>query len=79
MWLYNILVANNVVNCGRLQDPLGHGEHIHIWFPSALLIIKTKFPNPCHALKNSVAVRFSLSLAKVLHCFNNLDVFLTLF
>ena len=35
--LYSILVGNNVVNCDRLQDPLEHGEHIHIWFPSTLL------------------------------------------
>ena len=44
--LYSILVGNNVVNCDRLQDPLGHGEHIHIWFPSTLLycrLIKLNF------------------------------------
>ena len=28
-WLYNILVVNDVVNFGRLQDLLGHGKYIH--------------------------------------------------
>ena len=62
LWLYNILVANDVANCDRLWDPLGHGEHIYIWFPRLYCIAdfnKTKFPNPCHALKNSVAVKGS--------------------
>ena len=34
LWLYNILVINDVANCGRLCDSLGHGEHIYIWIPS---------------------------------------------
>ena len=36
LWLYNILVVNDVANCGRLRDSLGHGELIYIWFPSIL-------------------------------------------
>ena len=28
LWLFNILVVNDVANCSRLQDFLGHGEHI---------------------------------------------------
>ena len=30
LWLYNILVVNDVANCGGLRDSLGHGEHINI-------------------------------------------------
>ena len=37
LWLHNILMVNDVANCGRLRDSLGHGEHIYIWFPSILL------------------------------------------
>ena len=36
LWLNNILVVNNVANCGWLGDSLGHREHTHIWFPSIL-------------------------------------------
>ena len=27
LWLYNILVANDLANCGRLRDSLGHEKH----------------------------------------------------
>ena len=37
LWLINILVVNDEVDCGRLWNSLGHGEHIYIWFPSTLL------------------------------------------
>ena len=30
LWLYNILVVNDVANYGRLQDSLGHRELIYI-------------------------------------------------
>ena len=50
------LWVNDVANCGRLGDSLGHREHIHMWFPR-LLVYKIEFSNPCHALKNSVAVK----------------------
>ena len=46
LWLNNILEVNNVANCGRLQDSLGHGEHIYIWFQRTLLycwLIKINF------------------------------------
>ena len=39
LWLYNTLVVNDVGNCGRLWDSLGHGEHTYIWFPSTLPLI----------------------------------------
>ena len=58
LWLYNILVVNVAANCCRLQESLGHWEHIHIWFPSTLLYCiadkKTEFPI---LWKNSVAVK----------------------
>ena len=38
LWLYNILVVNNVANCGRLGDCLGHREHIYIWFLSTFCV-----------------------------------------
>ena len=54
-------MVNNVANCDKLPDSLGHGVLIYIWFPityfTVLLIDKTKFPTPGHALKNSVAVK----------------------
>ena len=54
-------MVNDVANCGRLRYSLGHEEHNYIWFPSTslyiLLVNKAKFSNPCHALKNSVAVK----------------------
>ena len=34
LWLYNILVVNDVGNCGRLWDSLGDGEHIIIYMYS---------------------------------------------
>ena len=37
LWFYNILMVNDVANCGRLQDSLGHEKHIYIWFPSTIL------------------------------------------
>ena len=37
LWLYNILVVNDVANCDELGDSLGHREHIHIWFPRTIL------------------------------------------
>ena len=37
LWLYNILVVNDVANCDRLGDSLGHREYIHIWFPRTIL------------------------------------------
>ena len=44
-----------MANCGKLRDSLGHGEHTYIHMVSkyltVLLIIKTKFPNPCQSLK----------------------------
>ena len=56
LWLYNILVVNDVANCGRQRDSLGHGQHIYIWFPSTLLHCWfVKLPMPCS--KNSVAVK----------------------
>ena len=27
LWLYNILVVNNITNYGGLRDSLGHGEY----------------------------------------------------
>ena len=30
-------MVNVAANCCRLQESLGHWEHIHIWFPSTLL------------------------------------------
>ena len=29
-------MVNSVANYGQLTDSLGHGEHIHIWFPIGL-------------------------------------------
>ena len=52
-----------MANCGRLWDSLRYGEHIYLSFPTVLLINKTKFPNPCHALKNSIAVKELTSVA----------------
>ena len=49
-----------MVICGRLRDPLGHGGTYSCMvskYFQVLLINKTKFPNTCHALKNSVAVK----------------------
>ena len=46
LWLYNILVVNDVATTIRLQDSLGHGEHNSVWFPSTLLyswLIKLNF------------------------------------
>ena len=46
LWLYNILVVNDVANCGRLRDSLGHREYNNVWFPSTLLycwLIKLNF------------------------------------
>ena len=61
LWLYNILVINDVANCGRLRDSLGHREHIYLCIVSKYftvsLINKTKFSNPCLALKSSIAVK----------------------
>ena len=61
LWLSNILVVNGVAKFGRLQDFLGHEEHNNLYMVSeyftVLLIYKTKFLNPCHALKNSVVVK----------------------
>ena len=59
LWLYSILLVNDVANCGRLQDSLGHGEQIYVRFPSTLLycwLIKPNFLiHAIYALKNSVA------------------------
>ena len=61
LWLCNIVVVNDVANCGRLGDFLGYREHIHIWFPrttyTAWLVYIIEFADPCHALKNSVVVK----------------------
>ena len=54
-----------MANCDRLWDCLRCGEHIYLSFPTVLLINKTKFPNPCHALKNSIAVKELLSTYQV--------------
>ena len=58
LWL-DACSQNDVANCGRLLESIGHGKHIYTWFLSTLtvlLINKTKFFNPCHALKNSTSV-----------------------
>ena len=39
LWLYNILLVNDVANCDRLWDSLGHEEHIYIWFPRLHCIV----------------------------------------
>ena len=42
---------------------------------TVLLINKTKFPNPCHALKNSVAVKgLTVILGFALDSCNNKDI-----
>ena len=38
LWLYNILVVNNVANCGRLRDSLWHREHIYLCIVSSTLL-----------------------------------------
>ena len=35
--LCGFIVVNDVANCGRLGDSLGHREHIYIWFPRTIL------------------------------------------
>ena len=55
LWLYNVLVVNDVAYCGGLGDSLGHGEHLYMVskYLTVLLVDKTKFSNPCHALKST--------------------------
>ena len=54
-------MVNYVANCDWLGDSLGHREHTYIIYGFQVLYciagFKTKFSNPCHALKNSVAMK----------------------
>ena len=52
-------MVNGVANYSQLRDSLGHEKHfLHgLQIFTVVLINKTKLPNACHTLRNSVAMK----------------------